>query len=160
MNNLFSKYIFNKINELNKSSPKRMLLSFFLLEFFVFTILYFYSLVAIDKYFSPSTNEMLEMVKKFDAADYVVISLGMIAYLLFKKERSFLVALTALFCIAMATSSQLFTLIPENIEIGEVFGRQSFVYSPMSLMFISFFGIAFNIVVLIFWSVGNRSVEH
>lgn len=160
MDNLFRKYIIKKIKNLNQSSPKRMLLSFFLLEFLAFTTLYYYSLVVIDMYFSPSTNEMLEMVKKFDAADYVAISLGMIAYLLFKKEKSFLVALTALFCIAMATSSQLFTLIPENVEIGEVFGRRTFVYSPMSLMFISFFGIAFNIVVLIFLSVGNRSAEH
>ncbi|WPJ21710.1 hypothetical protein [Bacillus phage vB_BpuM-ZY1] len=160
MNNLIQKYLINKVCSCCQKYPMRMLLTLFIIEFLLFFGLYYLSLDLIGKYFFPSTHEMLEMVKKFDAADYVAISLGMIAYLLFKKERSFLVALTALFCICMATSSQLFALVPADIEIGDIFGRQTFVYFPMMLMFISFFGIAFNIVVLIFLSVGKRATEH
>lgn len=142
-----------------KDFPKVKLFLIFLVEFFIFFCMFGFFLSVLDGYFSPTDEEMMKMIKSFDIENYVVLSLGVLAYLVIVKERNYIVALIALFCVSMATSSQFLTLIPAEIDIGEVFGRQTIIYFPITCLFASFFGLAFNLVILIFKSVENNPAE-
>ena len=101
----------------------------------------------------------MTMIKGLDVSMYLAIATGMLGYLKFKKERNPPLALAALFCLLMAVSSQLVTLIPVDIEVGSDFNRRSAIYWPISLMFISLLCITFNLAVMIFKSVENKPAE-
>ncbi|MFI2817667.1 hypothetical protein [Vreelandella piezotolerans] len=153
MNNLLNEITAKRDDNLKKSFPKTKFFFVFISELIVFATAFFLSLVVVGEYFSPVDEEMMKMIKSFDSADYVVVAIGMLAYLMIQKERNYYVSLAALFCLCLAVSTQLITLIPADIEIGDVFGRQTFIYLPIAFMFASFFGITFNLIIIIFKSV-------
>ncbi len=101
----------------------------------------------------------MTMIKGLDVSMYLAIATGMLGYLKFKKERNSPLALAALFCLLMAVSSQLVTLIPVDIVVGSDFNRRSAIYWPISLMFISLLCITFNLAVMVFKSVENKTAE-
>lgn len=113
------------------------------------------------QHFSPTNEVFMEMVKSFDASTYVAIAMVMIGYIKIRHSKSHSLALAALFCLLMAVSSQLVALMPTDIAFGsENFARQTAIYGPISLMFISLYGITFNLAVMVFKSVEIETTKH
>lgn len=113
------------------------------------------------QHFSPTNEVFMEMVKSFDASTYVAIAMVMIGYIKVRHSKSQSLALAALFCLLMAVSSQLVALMPTDITFGsENFARQTAIYGPISLMFISLYGITFNLAAMVFKSVESESIKH
>ncbi|MCB8887666.1 hypothetical protein [Vreelandella malpeensis] len=139
-----------------KSHPKTELACRFMLQVIGcgFTVQLCISLIS--RHFSPTDAMFMEAIKSFDASAYVAIAMVMIGYIKIRKSRSQHLASAALFCLLMALSSQLVTLIPVDIVFGADNNmRQTTIFTPITLMFISLCGITYNLTAMVFQSVDS-----
>lgn len=160
MKNLLQRYLEWSSENKKKSNPKLQLAALFVVEFFAGFLIYLICVAFLAKNFHPNAELFMTMIKGFDVTVYLAIATGMLGYLKFQNEKNIPLALAALFCLSMAVSSQLLTLIPADIQVGDSFSRRSTIYWPISIMFISLLCITFNLSLLIFRSVENRPAEH
>lgn len=118
-------------------------------------------IIFLSQHFSPTNETFMAMVKSFDASTYVAIAMVMVGYIKIRHAKSHSLSLAALFCLLMAASSQLVALMPTDITfVSDNFARQTAIYGPISLMFISLYGITFNLAVMVFKSVESESIKH
>ncbi|MDN7131765.1 hypothetical protein JNO04_05270 [Halomonas sp. MC140] len=143
------------------SHPKTELISRFLGQFMIGFGIFGACVSVLSQHFSPTNEVFMEMVKSFDASTYVAIAMVMIGYIKIRHSKSHSLALAALFCLLMAFSSQLVSLLPTDIVFEpDNFTRQTVIYGPISLMFVSLYGITFNLAVMVFKSVEGEAASH
>lgn len=161
MKNLLKRYLGWRDANRQVEHPKVELASRFLVQCMMGLAVFFACITFLSRHFSPTNEVFMEMVKSFDASTYVAIAMVMIGYIKIRHSKSYPLALSALFCLLMAVSSQLVSLIPTDIEFGPYnFARRTAIYGPISLMFISLYGITYNLATLVFQSVESDQEKH
>ncbi|MEO1852724.1 hypothetical protein [Chromohalobacter sp.] len=135
-------------------TPKAHLLCALVLQFMYGCVVFMLVIHFLSLNFHPSYEEFLTMVKSFDASTYIGVALAMLGYLKIKNVKNYPIALAASFSLVLAVSSQLITLIPVDINMSDAeFSRQTAVFLPLLMMFVSVFCIAVNLAWAIFQSV-------
>lgn len=144
-----------------KSFPKTDLALMFMGQFIIGLGVFGACISFLAQHFSPTNESFMAMVKSFDASTYVAIAMVMIGYIKIRHSKSYSLALAALFCLLMAVSSQLVALMPTDITFDpDNVARQTAIYGPIALMFISLYGITFNLAVMVFKSVEGEPTQY
>lgn len=154
MRHLLNRFLKWREANKQKSHPKTELFIRFMGQIVICTGLFGACIQVLAHHFSPTNAVFMEVVKSFDASTYVAIAMVMIGYIKIRQPRSQPLALAALFCLLMALSSQLVALIPNDIAFSsDNFTRQTAIFGPITLMFVSLYGITYNLAVMVFQSV-------
>lgn len=107
--------------------------------------------------FSPTDEEFLTQIKALDSSTFMAIAMAVVGYMKFKGTQSMLLALTALWSILLAISTQLLSLIPENMEIPSLdeWGVSA-IYLPICTVFMSMIGVSVNLTLAVFQMADQR----
>ena len=111
-------------------------------------------LTFLSKHFFPTNEQFLTLVKGFEVSPLEGVLSFIIGYVVLQKTQNYTVRLAALFFLILSGSACALSLIPADLVFGpDNVYRQSVVYAPVMLMFVSALCLLYNLVVLVFKSV-------
>lgn len=107
--------------------------------------------------FSPTDKEFLTQIKELNSTAFMAIAMAVVGYMKFRGTRNRLIALTALWSIVLAISTQLISLIPSDMEIPSLDEPGvGAIFFPIYAVFIAMFCIAINLTLAVFQMTDQR----
>lgn len=120
----------------------------------IFVILQFF-VALIARLFYVSDSEFISGIQSVDVGLYVLVAAALFGFLRVNKDVSLNVALAGFYAIVMVTTVQFFKVLTPDFNIPDQDDgmlKQSFIFAPLTFLFTSAVGVAWNLVCVIWKS--------